>query len=173
MSAAGEPNLAPFSFFMVGGIDPPSLAFCPILGKDGRKKTSLVNIEETQEFVVNLVTRPMAERMNTTSVDYPDGYEKWGLSGLTPVPSSYVKPARVTESAVQFECRLFQVVSHGASHYVIGEVIVAHIDEELLTEDGSLRPFEPIARLGGAQYLDLDGGKVFEMIRPSPVAESS
>lgn len=172
-SAAGEPNLAPFSFFMVGGVEPPSLAFCPILTKDGRKKASLANIEEIGEFVVNLVTREMAEKMNTTGVDYPPGYEKWGLSGLTPLVSELVQPDRVLESPVQFECKLFQVVEHGASNYVIGEVLVAHIHQSLMTNEQKLKPFEPIARLGGAQYLDLDGGKVFEMFRPTPKADPS
>jgi len=161
ISNSGVPNLAPFSFFMLGGVDPPSLAFCPVRTKDGRKKVSLINIEETGEFVANLVTRDMAERMNSTGIDYPEGYEKWGLSGFTPLKSDEIKPARVLESPVQLECRVHQVVEHGTSSYVIAEVLVAHV-----AHDSNFTSFEPIARLGGAKYIDLNGGKVFEMDRP-------
>jgi len=174
LSASGEPNLAPFSFFIIGGVDPPSLAFCPVRNKDGQKKATLANIEETGEFVVNLVNKAMAEGMNHTGVDYPDGSSKWGMSGFTGLSSTVVKPERVRESPVHFECRVHEIVEHGASSYVIGEVLVAHVSEELFDpETRKWTRFEPIARLGGAEYMDLACGKVFEMKRPTPRAPTS
>ena len=172
VSQTGIPNLAPFSFFTIGGTEPPSVVFCPVRGKNGYKKASLVNIEATREFVVNLVDRRMAERMNLTGINYPEGYEKWGISGFSPLESVAIEPARVAESPVQLECKMFQIVEHGSSSYVIGEVLMAHVSEELVG-DSKFACFEPIARLGGTQYIDLDGGKVFEMIRPVLGSESS
>ena len=178
LSREGAPNLAPFSYFMVGGIRPASLMFCPVLDMEGRPKDTLRNVEETGEFVVNLVTREMAEGMNATSFAYPPGEGEWIISGFTMVESRSVKPSRVAESPVQFECRLFHALRHGegpsASVYVVGEVLVAHVEASLA--DGSARlgdRFTPIARLGGAGYFDLAAGEVFELARPKGPAGSS
>jgi flavin reductase (DIM6/NTAB) family NADH-FMN oxidoreductase RutF len=178
LSREGVPNLAPFSYFMVGGIRPPSLMFCPVLDIEGRPKDSLRNIEDTGEFVVNLVDRQMAEGMNAASFPYPKGEHEWEASGFTMLESQAIKPARVAQSPVQFECRLFQALRHGdgpsASVYVVGEVLLAHVSEALV--DKEARPiarFEPIARLGGSEYFDLACGKVFELARPNRPAGSS
>jgi flavin reductase (DIM6/NTAB) family NADH-FMN oxidoreductase RutF len=178
LSDQGVPNLAPFSFFMVGGVRPPGLAFCPVLNADGQPKDSLKNVEKTSEFVVNLVTREMSEGMNASSYPYPEGEDEWDASGFTMLKSRAVKPPRVAESPVQFECRLFKALRHGdgpgASVYVVGEVVVAHIDPSLIDESGALADrFQPIARLGGAAYLDLANGNVFELARPNRPAGSS
>lgn len=178
LSENGVPNLAPFSYFMVGGIRPPSLMFCPVLDREGNPKDSLRNIEQTGEFVVNLVTREMAEGMNATSYPYEAGQQEWQASGFSPLGSRVVKPARVAQSPVQFECRLFHALRHGegpsASVYVVGEVLVAHVDPSLFDEDAKpLARFEPIARLGGKGYLDLACGKVFELERPNRPASPS
>ncbi len=178
LSPGGVANLAPFSFFTVGGVTPPSLVFCPVRGKEGAPKASLANIEATGEFVVNLLDRPMADGMNECGVDYEPGVSKWGLSGFTPIPSLAVKPERVAESRAQFECRLHAVVHHGtgpgAASYVIGEVLLAHVEPQLF--DGTSQPetrFHSIARLGGSEYIDLDGGKLFVMPRPKGPARPS
>lgn len=169
LSSDGVANLAPFSYFMPGGVNPPSLCFCTILGRDGHKKDSLRNIEETGEFVVNLVMREMAEGMNETGFGFPPHVSEWPASGFTPIESDFVKPARVQESPAHFECRLFQAVQHGegqnAGVYVMGEILAAHVSESLFSGEQVL-PFEPIARLGGSSYFDLACGKVFEMSRP-------
>lgn len=178
VSPDGVPNLAPFSFFMLGGVNPPSLAFCPVRDKDGNKKTTLVNVEQTREFTVNLVTRQMAEGMNQTGVDYPEAPSKWGLSGFIHEVSQEVRPDRVSQSPVQFECRVHDCIEHGtgpgASTYVVGEILVAHVDEGLFDPaSNEWTQFLPIARLGGSEYIDLDGGKVFEMARPNGPAKPS
>lgn len=170
ISAAGHLNLAPFSFFMVGGSNPPSLVFSPTMSAHGPKDT-LRNIEETGEFVVNLVHREMAQLMNETAKGYPAEVSEWEVAGFTSAPSLKVKPPRVAESLVHFECRLFQVVSHGegqgSARYVIGEVLAAHLGEGIW--DGSMvvdEKVRPIARMGGPNYLDTDSLEFFQMTRP-------
>jgi flavin reductase (DIM6/NTAB) family NADH-FMN oxidoreductase RutF len=178
ISAEGLPNLAPFSFFMVGGINPPSLMFCPVLDLEGRPKGTLRNVEATGEFVVNLVDRRMAEGMNLSSFPYSEDESEWGVSGFTPLESERVRPSRVAESPVQFECRFYQALRHGegpsASVYVVGEVLVAHVSDALVSEAAELvKRFGPLARLGGKGYLDLELGEAFEMARPNRPAGSS
>ncbi len=167
MSADGIANLAPFSFFMTGGANPPSLMYSPTLNKQGLPKDSLANVIETGEFVVNSVHREMAEGMNATSFDYPRGSHEWEVSGFTPLPSELVKPPRVAESLIQFECRLFKVVEHGkgpnAARYVIGEVLLIHLDKSLAENPSSTRL---ISRMGGPNYVDTVSGEVFQMRRP-------
>lgn len=170
ISAAGHLNLAPFSFFMIGGSNPPSLAFSPGLTSRGPKDT-LRNVEETGEFVVNLVHREMAESMNLTSKGYAYGVSEWDISGFTPLPSIRVKPPRVAESLVHLECRLFQVVAHGegsgAARYVIGEVIAAHLSPELWDGEKVIEDrVRPLARMGGPNYLDSDALEIFSLERP-------
>ncbi len=176
LSQDGTRNLAPFSFFMVGGVTPPSLMVCPVLGREGAPKDTLRFIRETGEFVVNLVTRQMAEQMNQTSAYFPPEVDEWQVSGFTPLPSERIKPERVAESPAHFECLLHEIVMHGdesgSAAYVIAEILVAHISEEIL-EDGRVTGFQPISRLGGADYLDLACGKVFQLPRPKPGAGSS
>ena len=170
VSAEGHQNLAPFSFFMIGGSNPPSLAFSPTQSAYGPKDT-LRNIEETGEFVVNLVHREMAQSMNLTAKVYPHEVSEWGQAGFSALPSVKVGPSRVGESLVQFECRLFRVVAHGdgpgAARYIIGEVLATHLAQDVW--DGSNvidERLRPIARMGGPNYLDTDALEFFQMIRP-------
>ena len=161
LSAEGVPNLAPFSFFMAGGSNPPSVCYSPVLDGRGEEKDSLRNVRETGEFTVNTVDRRMATGMNAASAALGPEESEWGPSGFTPLASEVVKPARVRESLAQMECRLFTVVSHGdgptAARYVIGEVLRLHLAEGA---------FETIARLGGADYLDTATGRRFDLRRP-------
>lgn len=175
----GTPNLAPFSFFNAGGSNPPSLVICPTLLSDGAPKDTLRNIEHNGEFVVNLVTRAMAERMNATSFDYPSEVSEWEVSGFEALPSDVVNPARVQESPVQYECRSVQVIRLGEGKsgtvYVIGEILRAHLDRELWDEDAGRfhsQSFLPIGRLGGGWYVDLAVPELFEMPRPTQGAEA-
>jgi flavin reductase (DIM6/NTAB) family NADH-FMN oxidoreductase RutF len=178
ISGQGQPNLAPYSFFMVGGVNPPSLMFCPTIGPRGTPKDSLRNIQETAEFVVNLVTREMADGMNATSYAYPHGFDEWQVSNFTNISSDIVQPPRVLESPVAFECKLFTVVQHGegasAACYVIGEIVRAHLHENLWQNGAFVQgAFNPISRLGGPNYLDMEAMEVFSMARPSRAPESS
>lgn len=167
----GTPNLAPFSFFMPGGSNPPSLAISVTLASGGRRKDTLRNIEATGEFVVNLVVRSMAGGMNATSFSFPPEESEWGSGGFTPVPSELVAPPRVGESPMHLECRLFRVVPHGdaagSACYILGEIVMIHVASQLW-EDGRLDPMEikPISRLGGPNYLDTEAMERFSMERP-------
>ena len=114
LSLEGIPNLAPFSYFMAGGANPPSVVISPTTRPDGGKKHTQANIEATGEYVINIVTATIVEQMNQTSADYPDGYSEWEPSGLHPAASVKVKPARVAESPLAIECRLHSVVGHGS-----------------------------------------------------------
>ena len=171
----GKRNLAPYSFFMVGGLEPPSLVFCPSNMKSGLSKDSLRNVEETGEFVVNIVTRSMAEPMNQTALDYPAGHDEWRECGFTPAASVVVRAPRVQESPVSFECKLFQIIRHGegphGTNYVIGEVVAVHTTEDILQEGKINRAaLRTIGRMGGNDYVDLAAPEIFELERPKPRA---
>jgi len=170
LSPTSTPNLAPFSYFNIGGINPPSLTICTVLGPDSNPKDTFTNIVATGEFVVNLVTREMAEGMNQTSPPFPTDVNEWLYSGFTPIDSHQIKPARVAESPVQLECRLFQTIAHGdgpgASRYIVGEILLMHLHPEILQND-QINPSELIARLGNAEYLDLATNSRFVLPRPT------
>ena len=127
ISAQGILNLAPFSFFMAGGSNPPSVCYSPTLNSKGQEKDSLRNVRETREFVINTVHFEMAEEMNATSASFAPDVSEWDGTQFEKLPSEVVKPPRVAESFAQMECRLFEVVAHGdgptAARYVIGEVL--------------------------------------------------
>lgn len=172
LSPAGVPNLAPFSFFVVGGANPASLVFSPVLNRDGSEKDTLRNIRETGEYVINAVIMEMALGMNETSAPMPYETSEWERSGFDMVQSERVRPARVRQSPVQFECRLFSIVEHGhgasAARYVVGEVLLAHIRSDIVSGtkiDATL--LQPISRIGGAEYIDLETGLKFSLERPA------
>ena len=170
ISANGVKNLAPFSFFMVGGANPPSLMISPTMDRTGLDKDTYVNIEATGEFVVNLVHFDIVHGMNAASAPHPSDVSEWEFTGLDPLPSERVKPDRVAQSLAHFECRHFQTVAHGtgpnSARYVIGEVLAIHIDESLMAEGRVISP-ALIARLGGPEYLDLANGETFTLSRPT------
>ncbi|WP_085882585.1 flavin reductase family protein [Oceanibacterium hippocampi] len=171
VDAAGNRNLAPFSVFNGMPCDPPVVFFGPSgQHKEGGPKDSLRNIEETGEFVCNIATWETREAMNASSALVARDVDEFELSGLTPLPSTLVKPARVAESPVHFECVHLQTVHlpsklAGVSALVIGQVVGIHIDEGILT-DGivDMKKFRPIARLGSSDYTVVD--TIFSMIRP-------
>jgi flavin reductase (DIM6/NTAB) family NADH-FMN oxidoreductase RutF len=168
ISATGIANLAPFSYFNIGGLNPPSLTICTVDSPHGPKDT-FANVLATSEFVVNLVNRSMAEGMNRTAQNFPQEVDEWPLSGFTPIESHHIKPPRVAESPVQIECRLFQTIKHGSgpgsSSYIIGELLVIHLDPAIYQE-GQLTPPQLIARLGGNDYLDTESLVRFQLPRP-------
>ncbi len=176
MSASGDLNLAPFSFFNAVCIDPPLLAFAPGLRRPkqpeaghGEAKDTLRNVRETKEFVVNLVTYELAEVMNLTSGEYDASVDEFGLAKLTPQSSKIVRPPRVAESPVSFECRLHQILDFSSrptsSSLVIGQVVSIHIKDAHL-KNGKLdrNSLDLIGRMGGIQYTRTT--QRFEMVRP-------
>ena len=171
ISADGIPNLAPFSYFMIGGVNPPSVAISPTSKRSGELKHTLQNIAATGEYVINIVTYAMREPMNVTSIEFPDGVSEWEESGFVPAPSLKVKPARVAASPISLECRLHQIVTHGSgplsANYVIGEIVAFRIAAEILDETGAIDPrkVNAIARLGGDWYARADEAALFELKR--------
>ncbi|HWC97376.1 MAG TPA: flavin reductase family protein [Candidatus Sulfopaludibacter sp.] len=169
VSAAGVLNLAAFSFFTAVSANPPVICFSPMIRRDGSKKDTLRNIEETGEFVVNIVSEEFKEKMNLTAPEYPPDTDEFAISGLTPRSSDLVKPPRVAESHIQMECRLLQVVHvsplpRGGS-LVLGEVLRFHVDDAVLTGN-RIDPdkLHAIGRMGGPQYVRTTDR--FEMLRP-------
>ena len=158
LSADGVPNLAPFSFFNMVSCNPPVLIFCPARLRDGRKKDTLVNVEATREFVVNLVTEEVVEPMHQTSAPYPPEVDEFEAAGLTATPSTRVQPPRVAESAANFECALERVIEYGdhagAGCVVFGRVLALHISDATLDADGLCDPLKlrTIGRMGGNGY---------------------
>jgi flavin reductase (DIM6/NTAB) family NADH-FMN oxidoreductase RutF len=158
LSVEGARNLAPFSFFNMVSCNPPVLIFCPARLRDGRKKDTLVNVEAAGEFVVNLVTEDVVERMHQTSAPYPPGVDEFEAAGLTPMLSTRVKAPRVAESAASLECALERIIEYGdhpgAGCVVFGKVLAVHINDEALGVDGlcDQRKLRTIGRLGGNGY---------------------
>ncbi len=171
ISRSGILNLAPFSFFMAGGSNPPSVCYSPCLNSRGEEKDSLRNVRETGEFVINTVHRPMAHGMNATSASFAPCESEWACSGFTQLPSEAVRPPRVEESLAQMECQVFQIIAHGegpsAARYVIGEVVRLHIHTDLWG-DGTVDPtkLEAIGRMAGSSYVDIATLERFDMGRP-------
>ncbi|MFY9790593.1 MAG: flavin reductase family protein [Candidatus Sulfotelmatobacter sp.] len=176
ISGSGALNLAPFSFFNCVCVDPPLLAFAPGLrpskqaqASHGEPKDTLRNVRETGEFVVNTVTYELREAMNSTSGEYDASVNEFELAKVTPEPSKIVRPPRVAESPVSFECKLHQIVDFSpaptSSSLVIGQIVAIHINDAHLKEGRLDRNWlDLIGRMGGIQYTRTT--QRFEMIRP-------
>ncbi len=176
LSASGQPNLAPFSFFNAVCAKPPLLAFAPAMrapkkagAAAGEPKDTLRNIRETGEFVINVVTFELAEAMNLTSGDYDATINEFELAKIASARSNVVRPRRVAESPVSFECKLYQILDFNPApeggSLVIGEIVSVHIDDRHLKEGRLDRnSLDLIGRLGGTQYTRTT--QRFEMVRP-------
>ena len=171
LSPSGTANLAPFSFFNAGGANPPSLVFSTVTSGAGRDKDTLHNVRATGEYVVHISPYGLREHMNQASADYPPDVDEFEAAGFTKVSSVRVKPWRAAECPIAMECKLLQIVQHGEgpfhSNYVIGEVVLFHVAESLLTglrvDSASI---DAIGRLGGPNYTRVTKESVFSMPRP-------
>ena len=123
VSTDGISNLAPYSFFNAVSYDPPTIVFSSSRTVDRKSKDTLRNVEETGEFVVNVVVDDIAEAMNKTAAEFPEDVDEFEIAGLTAIPSEIVKAPRVAESPVNMECRLNQVVPIGDPVHGHGLVI--------------------------------------------------
>lgn len=164
LDVRGVRNLAPFSFFNGVSADPPVVLFCASVRREdpqrgvGPHKDTLLNVIATREFVINVVTESIAEKMNLTSAQVPPDVDEFELSGLTPLPSELVKPPRVAESPVQMECRLRQIIKiseqvHGST-IVLGDVLRFHVREDLVDNFRiDADKLAAIGRMGGPTYV--------------------
>jgi len=171
LSGEGVPNLAPFSFFNAVCSKPPIVLFSTVVRDGGQPKDTLRNIEETGEFVVNIVSEDFAEKMNACSADYPPEVDEFAVSGLTPVKSNVVRPARVGESRISMECRLSQIVRFGDGEpgngsTIFGEVLLFHVAGEVI-DNFRINPatLKPVGRMGGPQYVR--ASDIFDLARPT------
>ncbi len=172
VSADGEPNLSPFSFFNVFSANPPILIFSPARRvRDNTVKHTLNNVEATREVVINVVNYAIVQQASLSSTEYPEGVNEFLKSGLTMLRSDLVQPYRVKESPVQFECKVNEIISlgkeGGAGNLVICEVVKIHIDESILDEDGVIdqHKIDLVARLGKNWYSRTSDG-LFEVPKP-------
>jgi len=170
----GQANLSPFSFFNVFGSKPPILIFSPARRvRDNTIKHTLENCIETKEVVINMVNYAIVQQMSLSSCDYPKGVSEFEKSGLTPIASEFVKPFRVKESPVQFECKVLEVKETGseggAGNLIICEVLMMHINDDVLNEHQQIDPhkIDLVARMGGDYYCRASGNAIFEVAKPN------
>ena len=169
----GKANLSPFSFFNVFSANPPVMIFSPARrGKDNTTKHTYENILEIPEVVINVVSHSMVAQVSLASSDFPKGVNEFEKSGLTEISSTNVKPPRVGESPVSFECRVQQVIplgsEGGAGNLVISEVTLIHIQSRYLV-DGKLdtTKLDLIGRMGGNWYTRASEKSLFQIDKPS------
>lgn len=157
VSTIGEygTNVAPFSFFTCVSTNPPMIGFTSMPGPFGPKDT-LKNIQETGEFVVNIVSKSIIEQVNITATESPLGISEFDLAGLHEESSLLVKPPRVAESKINLECKLHKMIElgNGPDHFIIGEIVLFHIDDDILMDRYRIQweGLEPIGRMAGNLY---------------------
>lgn len=168
----GTPNLSPFSFFNVFSSNPPILVFSPARRvRNNTVKHTLINAELNREVVINIVNYAIVQQASLSSTEYGDGVNEFIKSGLTMQPSDIVKPFRVKESPVQFECKVNDIIAlgndGGAGNLIICEVVKLHVDESVLDENGAIdqNKIDLVSRMGGNWYSRANAG-LFEVEKP-------
>ena len=168
----GNPNLSPFSFFNVFSANPPVLIFSPARRvKDNTTKHTLNNVMEVKEVVINVVNYDMVQQMSLSSTEYPKGINEFEKAGFTMRTSEVIKPYRVAESPVQFECKVKEIVGlgneGGAGNLIICEVVKMHISKDILDENNVIvqEKLDLVARAGGSYYSRAKSG-FFEIPKP-------
>jgi len=170
----GTPNLSPYSFFNAFGSKPPTLIFSPARRvRDNTIKHTLENVYETMEVVINVVNYDMVQQMSLSSCEYPKGVSEFEKAGFTPIASQLVKPFRVKESPVQFECKVKQVIETGneggAGNLIICEILLMHVSEAVMDENGRIdqHKIDLVARCGYDWYCRASGPALFEVAKPN------
>ncbi len=170
----GNPNLSPYSFFNAFGSKPPTLIFSPARRvRDNTIKHTLENVYETMEVVINVVTYEMVQQASLSSCEYPKGVSEFEKAGFTPIPSQLIKPFRVKESPVQFECKVKQIIETGheggAGNLIICEIVLMHINENVMNEQGLIdqHKIDLVARCGQNWYCRASGSALFEVEKPN------
>ncbi|HLV39455.1 flavin reductase family protein [Xanthomarina sp.] len=168
----GNPNLSPFSFFNVFSANPPILIFSPARRvRNNTTKHTLENVKATMEVVINVVNYDMVHQASLSSTEYPESVNEFDKAGLTMLKSDLVKPFRVAESPVQFECIVKEIITlgteGGAGNLIICEVVKLHIDPEILDDEGIIdqEKIDLVARAGGNYYSRARNG-FFELPKP-------
>jgi flavin reductase (DIM6/NTAB) family NADH-FMN oxidoreductase RutF len=169
----GNPNLSPFSFYNAFGVNPTTLIFSPSRrGRDNTTKNTYENLKEVPEVVINAVSYSLVQQASLASTEYPKGVNEFVKAGLTPVPSEMIKPFRVKESPVQFECKVRQIIETGdqggAANLIICEILLIHIDASILDDKGNidLQKIDLVGRMGGDNYVRASGEAIFTVDKP-------
>ena len=169
ISENGINNLAPFSYFNAVGDDPPHVMFSTGRGNNTNKDT-LNNILANKQFVVNMVTEELTEQMNATAQSVDADVDEFELAGVTPIPSEKVKPMRVKESPIHFECELvhhyfLEGHKNGGACVLIGRIVMMHFSDKVLLENHkiNLDQYKPVSRLAGSNYAKI--GELFSVKR--------
>jgi flavin reductase (DIM6/NTAB) family NADH-FMN oxidoreductase RutF len=169
----GVNNLAPFSFFNVFSAAPPILIFSPARnGRTNTTKDTYNNVKSIPEVVINIVNYDILHQMSLSSSPFPSSVDEFVKTGLTPVASDTIRPMRVMEAPVQFECKVNQVIElgdqGGAGNLVICEVTKIHIQESILDENGMIdqKKINLVARMGGNWYCHANEHSMFEIAKP-------
>ena len=173
IDADGIPNLSPFSFFNVFSANPPIMVFSPARsGRTGATKNTLDNVKNVKEVVINVVNYDIVQQMSLASSPYDASIDEFVKAGLTPVASELIKPFRVKESPVQFECKVNEIIelgqNGGAGNLVICEVVKIHINEDVLDAKGMIdqHKIDLVSRMGGNWYCRADKNSMFEIQKP-------
>lgn len=169
----GVPNLSPFSFFNVFSANPPIMIFSPARsGRTNTNKDTYHNVKKVAEVVINVVTYDMVQQASLSSSPFPPETDEFIKSGFTPLKSDLVKPFRVAESPVQFECKVIDVRElgdqGGAGNLVICEVVKMHVKPEVMNENGLIDQFKIslVSRMGGNWYCHANEASMFEVQKP-------
>lgn len=169
----GNPNLSPFSFYNVFSVNPPLLIFSPARrGKDNTNKHTFDNIKQHAEVVINSVSFSMIEQVSLSSGDYKKGVDEFIKAGFTKQKSEKVKPFRVAESSVQFECKVNEVIETGhlggAGNLIICEILLIHINENIYDKSGNINQdkIDLVGRMGGDLYSRTSGNSIFTVKKP-------
>jgi flavin reductase (DIM6/NTAB) family NADH-FMN oxidoreductase RutF len=169
----GNVNLSPFSFYNVFGINPTTIIFSPARrGRDNTSKHTLDNVKEVPEVVINVVNYNMVQQMSLSSTEYPKGVNEFEKAGFTAVDSLKVKPPRVKESPLQFECKVREIIETsgkaGSGNLVICELLYAHADENIYDTNGNIHPdkIDLVGRLGSDYYTRTSGNANFIVQKP-------
>lgn len=170
---AGNVNLSPFSFFNMFSTNPPICVFSPARRvRDNTTKHTLQNIEEVKECVINIVNYDMVQQMSLASTEYSKGVNEFEKAGFTMLPSEMVRPPRVAEAPVQFECVVNQIIplgaNHGAGNLILAEIKLIHLHEDILDTEGKIdqEKIDLVARLGGDWYCRVTKDNLFKVAKP-------
>lgn len=170
---AGNVNLSPFSFFNAFSANPPVLIFSPARRvRDNTIKHTLENVYEVPEVCINIVNFDMVQQMSLASTEYDKGINEFIKSGLTPGPSKKIRPPAVKEAPVNFECKVIEIKplgkNGGAGNLIICEVLLMHISQDILSNEGKIIPnkLDAVARMGGNWYARAHEPSLFEVEKP-------
>ncbi len=168
VSKDGVYNIAPFSFYMGISSSPPLIAISIGKKDNENKKDTWKNIEETGDFVVNIVTYDLVEKMNITSYPYDEKINEFIEANLTPIKSDYIKSPRIKESPINIECKKFMIIEIADMGLIFGEILKYHIEDRLINEKGYVdsKKLQVVGRLGGADYCKISEDNIFNLVRP-------